>query len=66
MRVACAMVLVIGFALPVKGEDGQGWSFSGNFSGSSNSDGTVMRAEPVLGYTFNNHLQHTVACRFTS
>jgi hypothetical protein len=31
--------------------------FSGSFSGSSNSDGTVMKAAPVLGYNFNNHFQ---------
>src|SRR5437016_2728551 len=57
MRFACAMVLVIGFVLPAKGEDGRGWNFSGSFNGSSNSGGTVTKAEPVVGYSLNNHFQ---------
>src|SRR2546422_5972982 len=51
------MVLVVGLALPAKAEQERGWSFSGSFNGSSNSDGTVMKAAPILGYTFNNHFQ---------
>ncbi|PYS04916.1 MAG: hypothetical protein DMG16_01225 [Acidobacteria bacterium] len=57
MRLACAIVLVVGLALPAKAQDERGWSFSGSFNGSSNSDGTVMKAAPILGYTFNNHFQ---------
>src|SRR3989442_13106586 len=57
MRLACAIVLVVGLALPAKAEQERGWSFSGSFNGSSNSDGTVMKAAPTLGYTFNNHFQ---------
>ena len=56
MRVVCAVVLVVGLALPARGagaEGEQGWSFSGSFNGSSNSDGVVTKAEPVLGYRFN-------------
>src|SRR5437773_4845661 len=57
MRLACAIVLVVGLALPAKAQDERGWSFSGSFSGSSNTDGIVMKAAPILGYTFNNHFQ---------
>src|SRR5205809_3701048 len=57
MRLACAIVLVMGLVLPAKAQDERGWSFSGSFSGSSNSSGTVMKAEPMLGYRFNNHFQ---------
>jgi hypothetical protein len=57
MRVACAVILVVGLALPAIAEDERGWTFSGNFSGSSNSDGTVLKAAPMLGYTLNSHLQ---------
>jgi len=51
------MVLVVGLALPAKAEQERGWSFSGSFNGSSNADGTVMKAAPILGYAFNNHFQ---------
>src|SRR5437667_4532528 len=57
MRLACAIVLVMGLVLPAKAQDERGWSFSGSFSGSSNSGGTVMKTEPVLGYAVNKHLQ---------
>ena len=57
MRLMCAMVLVVGMALPAIAQNEQGWSFSGSFNGSSNSDGTVMKAEPMLGYTFNKHFE---------
>src|SRR5437867_1949213 len=57
MRLACAIVLVMGLVLPARAQDERGWSFSGSFGGSSNSGGTVMKTEPVLGYTVNNHFQ---------
>src|SRR5262249_3919119 len=57
MRLACTIVLVVGLALPAKAQEERGWSFSGSFNGSSNTDGTVMKAAPILGYTFNNHFQ---------
>jgi hypothetical protein len=51
------IVLVV-FALPVLAqEEGQGWSLSGRFQGSSNSDGLVLKADPTLGYSFNRHFQ---------
>ena len=56
MRLVCAIILVVGLALPAHAaDDGRGWSFSGRFSGSSNSDGLVTKADPALGYSFNNH-----------
>jgi len=56
MRFACAIILVVGLALPAQAaDDGKGWSFFGRFSGSSNSDGLVTKAESGLGYSFNNH-----------
>src|SRR5213593_3912685 len=64
MRAACVMALVIGLAVPAKAEDGPGWTLSGSFNGSSNSGGTVMKAEPVAGYRFNNHVQAYVGLPF--
>ena len=55
MRLACAIVLVVGLALPAKAQDERGWSFSGSFNGSSNTDGIVMKASPILGFTFSSH-----------
>ena len=56
MRLVCAIILAVGLALPAQAaDDGRGWSFSGRFSGSSNSDGLVTKADPALGYSFNNH-----------
>jgi len=57
MRLACAIVLVVGLALPAKAQEERGWSFSGSFNGSSNTDGIVMKVDPALGYRFNNHFQ---------
>ena len=57
MRLMCVIVLVAGMALPAKAQNEQGWSFSGSFNGSSNSDGAVMKAEPMLGYTVNRHFE---------
>jgi hypothetical protein len=57
MRLACAIVLLLGLVLPARAEQEQGWGFAGNFSGSSNSDGTVMKVAPMLDYNFNSHFQ---------
>ena len=55
MRLMCATVLVIGMSLPVEAQEDRGWSLHGSFTGSVNADGAVTKAEPVLGYAFNNH-----------
>lgn len=52
-----ALIIIVALALPVLAEDGQGWSFSGHFQGSSNSSGLIMKADPTVGYSFNRHLQ---------
>ena len=52
-----ALFIIVAFALPVLAEDGQGWTFSGRFQGSSNSSGLIMKADPTVGYIFNPHLQ---------
>jgi hypothetical protein len=52
-----ALLITVAFALPVLAEDGQGWTFSGHFQGSSNSSGLVMKADPRLGYNFNRYVQ---------
>src|SRR5438552_18808973 len=57
MRLACAIVLVMGLVLPAKAQDERGWSCAGSFSGSSNAGGTVRKTEPVRGYAVNNHFQ---------
>src|SRR5262245_28479733 len=57
MRLACTVVLVLGLVLPARAEQERGWSFAGNFSGSSNSDGTVMKLAPMLGYNVTSHFE---------
>jgi hypothetical protein len=57
MRLVCTIILVLGLVLPAIAEEGTGWSFAGNFGGSSNSDGTVMKVAPMLGYNFTSHFQ---------
>lgn len=57
MRVACAFILVVGLVIPAMAQDERGWGFYGTFNGSTNSGGTVMKATPTLGYTFNKHFQ---------
>src|SRR5262249_55599350 len=57
MRLAYTIVLVVGLVLPARAEEVGGWSFAGNFSGSSNSDGTVMKVAPMLGYNFTSHFE---------
>ena len=53
MRLVCAVLLIVGLAVPARAQDECGWSFSGSLRGSSNADGVVTRVEPVLGYTFD-------------
>jgi hypothetical protein len=60
MRGLCTVFIVVALALPVLGEDGPGWSFSGRFQGSSNSSGLVMKADPTLGYSFSRSFQTTL------
>jgi len=38
-------------------QEERGWYFSGRFSGSANSASTILKADPALGYTFNEHFQ---------
>src|SRR5262245_5244980 len=57
MRGLCTVFIVVALALPVLAQDGQGWTFSGRFQGSSNSSGLVMKADPTLGYSFNRYFQ---------
>lgn len=57
MRFTCVLILVATFALPAVAQNEQGWTFAGSFNGSANSDGTVMKATPMLGYMFNRHFQ---------
>src|SRR5690348_11180406 len=57
MRIVCAMVLVVGLAVPARAQDERGWTVFGAFNGSSNADGTVMKLDPALNYRFNRHFQ---------
>src|SRR5215510_10928622 len=50
-------MVAFAFAVPVLAEDGQGWTFSGRFQGSSNSSGLVIKADPTLGYSFSRTFQ---------
>jgi len=63
MRLFFVINLAVAFALTAQAaaaaaveDNGQGWSFSGSLNGSSNSSGVVTKLEPVLGYSFNNHV----------
>jgi hypothetical protein len=49
--------MVLLFALPAVAQQGEGWSVSGRFLGSSNADGLVLKADPTVGYGFNHHVQ---------
>jgi hypothetical protein len=55
MRLIYAAALIVSLAAFTQAQDERGWSFSGSFSGSSNSDGLVTKAQPLLDYTFNHH-----------
>jgi hypothetical protein len=57
MRLFCSVLTVVLLAMPVFAEEGKGWSFSGRFQGSSNSDGLVTKADPTIGYSLNPHVQ---------
>jgi hypothetical protein len=57
MRGLCTVFIVVALALPVLAQDGQGWTFSGRFQGSSNSSGLVMKADSTLGYSFSKSFQ---------
>jgi hypothetical protein len=58
MRSFCIVFIVIAVAAPVFAQDGQGWTFSGRLSGTSNSSAFVTKADSTLGYGVNRHL-HT-------
>lgn len=49
--------MVVLFALPAMAQQGEGWSLSGRFLGSSNADGLVLKADPTVGYGINQHVQ---------
>jgi hypothetical protein len=52
------LVLVVVVVFPALAEqDGEGWTLSARFQGSSNSDGLILKADPTLGYSFNRHFQ---------
>jgi hypothetical protein len=64
MRRFLFVLMVMAFALPALAQDGNGWSFSGHFQGSSNSSGLVTKIDPTLGYGFNKHFQMYVGVPF--
>jgi hypothetical protein len=50
--------IVFLYAMPALSQHGgEGWSLSGRFQGSSNSEGLVLKADPTVGYSFNRHFQ---------
>ena len=54
-----AVVVIAGAVITAQAQtpDESGLFFSGRFSGSSNSAGTVLKADPALGYSFNSHFE---------
>lgn len=49
MRILCATLLVLGFALPAHADDERGRTFCGQSSGRSDSSGFVMPPDPSIG-----------------
>jgi hypothetical protein len=49
--------MVVVCALPAAAQQGEGWSLSGRFMGSSSADGLVLKADPTVGYDFNSHFE---------
>ena len=64
MRLFCAIVLILGLALPAYAQDERGWSFSGSFNGSVNSAGAVTKLDPTWGYHFNKYVSTYVGVPF--
>jgi len=64
MRRFFVVLIVMAFALPALAQDGNGWSFSGRFQGSSNSSGFVTKVDPTLGYGFKKHFRTYVGIPF--
>jgi hypothetical protein len=53
-----ALMFVVVIAFPASAQhEGEGWTLSGRFQGSSSSEGLVLKADPTLGYSFNRHFQ---------
>jgi hypothetical protein len=54
-----ALVVIAGTVITAQAQTAEesGLFFSGRFSGSSNSAGTVLKADPALGYSFNSHFE---------
>jgi hypothetical protein len=57
LRIFGTIFILLGLAAQAHSEDEGGWFFSGRFSGSSNSAGMIMKADPLMGYRFNRHFQ---------
>jgi len=59
VRGICAVLMtVVAFALPAIAQpEGESWTLSGRFQGSSNSAGLVLKADPTLSYSFNRLFQ---------
>jgi len=58
-RWLAAVVVIAGTVITAQAQttEESGLFFSGRFSGSSNSAGTVLKADPALGYRFNSHFE---------
>jgi hypothetical protein len=51
-------VLALTFALPLSAQDDERrWTFSTRLQGSVNSSGSILKLDPSLGYSFNEHFQ---------
>jgi hypothetical protein len=56
-RCVASIVVVLVICFSAFGQEVRGWNFSGRFSGTSSDLGTVLKADPSLGYVFNEHFQ---------
>jgi hypothetical protein len=58
MRLFAAILLVLTTACMGLAQDPEpGWTFYGRLQGSSNGSGVVLKADPSVGYRFNNHFE---------
>jgi hypothetical protein len=57
LKLFVTIFVLVGLAAPAHSQDEGGWFFSGRFSGSSNSAGVILKADPSMGYRFNSHFQ---------
>ena len=58
MRVLSAVLLIAILTLPATAQnEDAGWTFYGRFQGNSSPSGVVLKADPSIGYAFNQQFE---------